>query len=627
MAKLGGLTFVALDGDAPPELALDRLPAPEAVLRVVRDAFEPFLEPLATVSIWDGVSVLQPASGGLHLVYVFGHAWLAEGGPQVVWRNGAASRVHSATEFVAMIAPEPVRERVIVVFDCCHAAAFDPFVAIGRPPALVVYACDAHEKALSLVQEQASRLSLALATEVGRQRVRLDLAHAVAIVAERLHPDGVIRGQSVSYRMHGPAIRLERGAVRPAPERERERTVSRVRNALVFGGAALALLALAVGWFYWSHALIEVELAGLSSIARDVQVRVYEENPTANARREVVSKAPGAVNHVRLYAPAANLVLEVSADYADGARRALNLHVLLAHGLDPQRKRLTWALPAAEEVQDHPGMAFVPPATWMHGRDRESQLSSTGYWIDLRPPTMAQYAPVAAQLLAQGKLQEENSFVLAWRRRDAAVSATGLDQLRTLNRDLGQIFGIVQAANSNQVAAPGDIVAGLGALPCEACPAPMTRLEAQVYCESRGMRLPTNLEWELAVRGVDGRDYPWGMRFDADRANVPGLPAKGAASPALQPVDAYADERSPFGLVDTVGNAGDWVTVDDSEQRYYMGATYRYNPEDATAFRLLPVTESDYLVREITTRCVAAARQIDSLPASHGVRGDARAST
>jgi hypothetical protein len=35
-----------------------------------------------------------------------------------------------------------------------------------------------------------------------------------------------------------------------------------------------------------------------------------------------------------------------------------------------------------------------------------------------------------------------------------------------------------------------------------------------------------------------------------------------------------------------------------------MGATHRFNPEDATAFRMLPVTESDYLVREITARCV-----------------------
>ncbi len=134
----------------------------------------------------------------------------------------------------------------------------------------------------------------------------------------------------------------------------------------------------------------------------------------------------------------------------------------------------------------------------------------------------------------------------------------------------------------------------------------MTRHEAEVYCRSRRMRLPTALEWELAVRGVDGRVYPWGNKFDASRANVPGLPDKGAKPPALKPVDAYPDQRSPFGLIDTVGNAGDWVVNDvSSYERVYMGATYRFNPEDATAFRMLPVTDSDYLVHEITARCVS----------------------
>ncbi len=115
----------------------------------------------------------------------------------------------------------------------------------------------------------------------------------------------------------------------------------------------------------------------------------------------------------------------------------------------------------------------------------------------------------------------------------------------------------------------------------------MNRHEAEVYCQSRKMRLPTALEWELAVRGIDGRVYPWGDRFDPSRANVPDLPQKGDPSPALQPVDAYRDQPSPFGLIDTVGNAGDWVTKDvSSHDSVYMGASYHFNPEDATAFRL-----------------------------------------
>jgi hypothetical protein len=212
--------------------------------------------------------------------------------------------------------------------------------------------------------------------------------------------------------------------------------------------------------------------------------------------------------------------------------------------------------------------------------------------------------------MERGQLEADNSFVLSARRQATAVDRTGLSQLHMLNRNLGEIFGVISAATSPNVSAPGDIVAGLVDLPCDACPAPMTRHEAEIYCESRQMRLPSALEWELAVRGVDGRVYPWGNGFDATRANVPGLPEKGSPAPALKPVDAYRDQASPFGLIDTVGNAGDWVVNDaGSYQHVYMGATYRFNPEDATAFRLLPVTDSDYLVREITVRCVDPGRR------------------
>ncbi len=94
----------------------------------------------------------------------------------------------------------------------------------------------------------------------------------------------------------------------------------------------------------------------------------------------------------------------------------------------------------------------------------------------------------------------------------------------------------------------------------------LTFAQARALCRwaaeatGRPMRLPTGDEWEAAARGADGRSWPWGDAFDADRcACVEG----GAWTTAA--VHAHPGGASPCGAEQMAGNVWEWV--DDPPDR------------------------------------------------------------
>jgi len=114
---------------------------------------------------------------------------------------------------------------------------------------------------------------------------------------------------------------------------------------------------------------------------------------------------------------------------------------------------------------------------------------------------------------------------------------------------------------------------------------------ARAFCDwasratGRTVRLPSDAEWELAARGPEGRTFPWGDEWDAQRCNS-GTSDDGFGGAA--PVGSFPRGATPEGVLDLAGNIWEWTA-----DAHLRGGPWCMGPD---------TVRSDFVAREDTER-------------------------
>jgi serine/threonine-protein kinase len=191
-----------------------------------------------------------------------------------------------------------------------------------------------------------------------------------------------------------------------------------------------------------------------------------------------------------------------------------------------------------------PNDVFVP-AGWFRAGDHrcDAATAPARVWLDdyvigRFPVTVQEYVDFLDDLMAQGRAEE------ALQRQPRR----GLGGAPLLDRTPDGSFAVPEG-DSHILTHPSCPVVGID------------YRSACAYAVWRGQRdglpwrLPSELEWEKAARGVDGRLYPWGDHFDPTWARIR---SSTRTRPMPTTIDTYPVDTSVYGVRGMGGNTADW---------------------------------------------------------------------
>ncbi|MBI5932101.1 MAG: SUMF1/EgtB/PvdO family nonheme iron enzyme [Chloroflexi bacterium] len=223
-------------------------------------------------------------------------------------------------------------------------------------------------------------------------------------------------------------------------------------------------------------------------------------------------------------------------------------------------------IPAFDTGVDSTSWAQVPEGEFFYGQFNKVEFTPT-FEIMVTDVTAQQYADFLNAAVADGTLKVDGDSVLGYYPGD---------EFRGVKHELeikaGDWQYIPLADPSQRVRNDGTrftVQEGYENHPMTM----VTWFGAWGYCQYYDASLPSEIQWEKAARGTDGRPFPWGWEIQRENANFyssrdpfEDMSSFGSRTSPVgfyngKTYDGYVtlDSKSPYGLYDMAGNVWQWV--------------------------------------------------------------------